>query len=161
MVAVCLHWQAECSTPWSVEWFSIDVTITQNSVTRSFTIIRQLICFRYVCSLPLVGLEIFADGKWICLTRDARDGYYTFGAESLRDVIQLRATSVTGESIGFSLANITFSKEVIIPHQFKTFGTGKFRVKLFLDVFVRNFECFFVELCARLFFVSAFVYRWV
>ena len=74
--------------------------------------------------MPVVGLEYFIDGKWECLPRDANN-YFQIEALDSQHQKQFRATSITGEKIGFSLNDLLTDEEIVITHQFSPFHTGK------------------------------------
>eukprot|EP00794_Sanderia_malayensis_P003439 gene3439-3934_t len=70
--------------------------------------------------LPVVSLEMFSGGKWICLPRDEENNFIVLNGEPRSDAIQLRATSVAGETVGFLINKSTLNQEVVIPNQFRS-----------------------------------------
>ena len=53
------------------------------------------------------------------------DNYFLLDEISPQSLIQYRATSITGEKIGFTLEDANSSKEINLNHQFMPFHTGK------------------------------------
>eukprot|EP00794_Sanderia_malayensis_P003440 gene3440-3935_t len=74
--------------------------------------------------LPVVSLEMFSGGKWICLPRDEENNFIVLNGEPRSDAIQLRATSVAGETVGFLINEFTLNQEVVIPNQFRSIQAG-------------------------------------
>ena len=65
------------------------------------------------------------NGKWVCLPRDVNNYFHIETLDSQHEK-QFRATSVTGEKVGFSLNDLLTDEETVIKHQFSPFHIGKF-----------------------------------
>ena len=74
--------------------------------------------------LPIVSLECFSNGKWKCMPREI-DNYFLYKEINPQTSVQFRATSISGQTIGFTLEDLNSIKEVKLSQQFQPFHTGK------------------------------------
>ncbi|XP_065053132.1 uncharacterized protein LOC135682254 isoform X2 [Rhopilema esculentum] len=73
--------------------------------------------------LPVVLMECFRDGRWVCLRREA-DNYFVLEDLQALVPVQFRATSIAGEKIGFSLDQFELGVEIPLKQQFTPFHSG-------------------------------------
>lgn len=72
-----------------------------------------------------VGLEILHNGRWICLQR-TDDNYFLMGSPNrVQFPLRVRLTSVSGEQVESTIAELKNDEDIISSVQFSGFIKGK------------------------------------